>query len=165
MHASMVIRTPCVAMCDDGATVSCNRSRIGAIPGTFRPSAGALTIGAASGALVSTGTDLCAVTLVDVHGVEHDVLRRMHRTPGLVADIVLSEAIEVFKHQTSFIFNATGRTMLASDGTELVMGFSPNGLGWLGVKALTDRARFEDLRVRSQELFAHSQLIHAIADM
>jgi hypothetical protein len=48
--------------------------------------------------------------------------------------------------------------MLASDGTKLVMGFSPNGLGWLGVQALTDRGRLDDLHARLQT-------IHGIANI
>jgi hypothetical protein len=102
-------------------------------------------VGDVNGKLCSPGSDMCAITLVDAAGAEYDILRRLHRTPSAIADVILSEPVEVFAHKTEFVFNARGRVMITRDNTRLEMGFTPNGLGWLGVKACVDPQRLRAL--------------------
>ena len=134
LHLRSSITADHFALCDDGASVSCNKFNIGALPGTFiKDDTDPLAVGDEDSVLDCLGSYLCAITLVDARGVEYDMLRRLYYTPTAIADVILSETVEVFSHDAEFHFTNRGRSML-TDSSQLRMGFSPNGLGWFGVK-------------------------------
>ena len=135
-----------IALCDDGATINCSRNRLGAIAGTFdETAAGLVSVGDTASKLLSHGTDLCALELVGLGGRSVDVLRKTHYTPGAMVDVIIAETVEVLNHGSTIVFSPAGRTISFADNSKLTMALSPNGLGWLGVRSITDPQRIQCL--------------------
>ena len=135
-----------IALCDNGATINCSRDRLGAIAGTFdKTAAGLVSVGDTASKLLSHGTDLCALELVGLDGCSVDVLRKVHYTPKALVEVIIAETVEVLHHKSTIVFSPAGRTISFADNNELTMALSPNGLGWLGVRSITDPQRIQCL--------------------
>ena len=119
---------------------------MGAIPGTFdETAAGLVSVGDTASKLLSHGTDLCALELVGLGGCSVDVLRKVHYTPKALVEVIIAETVEVLHHKSTIVFSPAGRTISFADNNELTMALSPNGLGWLGVRSITDPQRIQCL--------------------
>ena len=117
---------------------------VGKLEGTFKRDNVNLQVGTSEASLASYGSNHHAVTLVDVNGNEHDSLRRMHDTPNAVCDI-LSECVEKRAGTEITASTAKGHIWVKADGTVLKLHTTPNLLGWLRIKPITDPDRLQQL--------------------
>ena len=138
------------ALCDDGATIDCFVTLDGVIPGTFDGSQGGpLTIGDKSASLASEGVYLYAIERCGADGSCQDELFSGHHTPNGVANI-LSESREVNVRQSRIEWcPGMARQIHTKYGDTLPLIMGSNGLGFLTIRAITDRARIVRLLQRS----------------
>jgi len=127
-----------IALCDNGATADCMCSDLGRLPGTFNASrAGDLSVGDSGSVLRSEGSWLHAVTRVADDGTEQDIVFEALHTPNGIANI-FSEALEVRSRKSTIIWEpGQSRTFSTTNGKQMPLHITPNGLGWLYIKATT----------------------------
>ena len=146
--ATLVIPDDC-ALCDDGATVDCSKTDLGRIHGTFTKNESELSIGESSATLVSHGMWYHALTSIAADGTEEDGLFHMMDTPSGIATI-FSEVAEVNTRRTNIVWAPDApRTYHTADGAVMPLSMSNNGLGWLGIRAITDANRIRSLLNRA----------------
>ena len=140
---------PNCALTDNGATTSCTNKPLGILRGTFKPKEGMLGIGDANAGLQTHGTNLHALTIISLKTRdEYDCVRCMQDTPTSLA-MILAEPVEVYTHGTAVSWNATyGRVWHMENGVDIQLDMSPNGLGWVMVKPLTDPERIRNVLSR-----------------
>ena len=78
------------ALSDDGASVGCNNSLKGSLPGTFiSADAGGLTVGEKGAKLNSNGSYIYCLRRRDKNGKQEVILRRQHHTPNSAIPVIL----------------------------------------------------------------------------
>ena len=119
-----------LALCDNGATVNCDKHGVGVVTGTEQALSGqGLVIGDENATLHANVTRLHALCIVDKNGVEVHRLIRMYSTPTSISTI-LSESEEVNDRSTNITWDsAHGRAWHLSEGTSLHLTMTANGLG------------------------------------
>ena len=152
------------ALCDNGATIDCSVDGIGNLEGTYTPDGGNYDIGNKKRKLKSRGRNYHALTLVDKTGFEYDELRRMYDTPDVISNI-LSECQEMRIGTDVVSSGSTGtRTWLKPDGTKLALHTTPNYLGWLKIKPITDPDRLQRLLDKTKILtIVNGKVQHLVA--
>jgi hypothetical protein len=121
------------------------KTDLGRIPGTFTENESELSIGESTATLASRGMWYHALTRVGADGTEEDGLYHMMDTPSGIATI-FSEVVEVKTRRTTIAWSPDApRIYHTAGGVVMPLSMSNNGLGWLGIRAITDMNRIRTL--------------------
>ena len=125
---------------DNGASVHCFKTLSGALLHTYEPEVAGdgISVGDENAALESQGSYTYAMEYSDAHDQKVQILVKALHCPDVICDI-MSESKLVYEEHCTITFNGTaGRVITLLNGKQMSLTMTPNGLGWLKSRPITD---------------------------
>ena len=131
---------------DNGATVSCSKTNMGRLLGSFVANEDdcGISVGDESSTLTSQGSYLHALNIQDANGTVVTMLCRFEDTPNAICNI-FSEPEEVYNRGGKFSFTDEGRIWTLADGRSMRLHMTGNHLAWAKISPVTDSAVVREL--------------------